>query len=202
MDAQSRVTGLLIEYRDGDAGALDRLFPLLCDELHRIAHRQMLGERPGHTLCTSALVNEAYLRLVDITRVQWQDRAHFLAMASTAMRRVLIDHARRFRAQRRGGGRRAVSLDEADIAVEEQADTLLALDEAVEELAELNPRLARVVECRFFAGLTEEETGEALDMTSRTVRRDWVKARAWLKERLRDKVETGEEEKPQGPLLR
>lgn len=186
MDAQSRVTGLLIEYRNGDSGALDRLFPVLCDELHHIAHQQLRGERQGHTLCTSALVNEAYLRLVDITRVQWQDRAHFLAMASRAMRRVLIDHARRFRAQRRGGGRRAISFDEADVAVEEQAETLLALDEAVEELAALSPRLGRVVECRFFAGLTEEETGEALAITARTVRRDWVKARAWLKERLRE----------------
>lgn len=186
--SQSPATGLtelLLECRaDGNRQALDRVFPLVYDELRRIAHRQLQLERDGHTLVTTALVNEAYMRLVDITRVEWRDRVHFLSMAARAMRRILIDHARERNAQRRGGGQRPVTLDEALVAVDLTPESLVALDEALEELGELNPRLVRVVECRFFGGMTEEETGEALGVTSRTVRNDWVKARGWLRQAL------------------
>ncbi len=176
------VTELLLQYRNGQPDALDRVFPLIYDELHRIAHAQLEREPEGHTLNTTALVHEAYIRLVDITRVEWRDRVHFLSMAARAMRRILIDYARRHKRARRGGGVRPVTLDEALVAADHQADTLLALDLALEQLASLNQRLVRVVECRFFGGLTEDETAEALQVNARTVRRDWVKARGWLQQ--------------------
>ena len=186
--SQSAATGLtelLLQCRgDGNRQALDRVFPLVYDELRRIAHRQLQDERDGHTLVTTALVNEAYIRLVDVTRVEWRDRVHFLSTAARAMRRILIDHARERNAVRRGGGQRPVTLDEALIPVDLTTESLVALDDALEELAQLNPRLARVVECRFFGGMTEDETGEALGVTSRTVRNDWVKARGWLRQAL------------------
>jgi len=185
------ITDALAALRAGDAGAMDRLVPLVYEELARIAHRQLGLEVTGHTLSTTALVHEAYLRLVDQTRAQWADRAQFFGVAAHSMRRVLVDHARRHRAARRGGmHRRDVSLDALDatdaasLAAGDRADILVALDEALERLAALDARQARVVECRFFGGLTETETAEALGVTPRTVARDWVKARGWLYQEL------------------
>jgi RNA polymerase sigma factor (TIGR02999 family) len=178
------VTALLLELRDGDREALDRIFPIIYAELHRIAHAQLMRERDGHTLSPTALVHEAYFKLVDVTRVEWRDRTHFLSMAARAMRRILIDYARQQGRQRRGGDFQRVTLDEGLVAAERQADTLLALDLALEELAQLNERLARLVECRFFGGLTEEDTAAVLGVNVRTVRRDWVKARGWLERAL------------------
>jgi RNA polymerase sigma factor (TIGR02999 family) len=148
--------------------------------LRLIAHRQLQAERPGHTLGTTGLVHETYLRLVDQTRVEWRDRGHFFALAARAMRRILVDYARRYRTLRRGGGLRRVAFEEDDAAIAERGETLLALDEALERLAAVDGRLSRVVECRYFGGLTDEETAEALGVTARTVQRDWVKARRWL----------------------
>jgi len=179
--------------------ALERLMPLVYGELRKVAHRQLGAERSGHTLNTTALVHEAYLKLADQTRVDWADRAHFFAVAARAMRRILVDYARRHRALRRGGGLRPVSLDAVSdaegvdaagppglqVAVAARADELVALDEALERLAAVDARLARVVECRFFAGLTEAETAEVLGVTPRTVTRDWAKAKTWLYQELR-----------------
>ena len=159
---------------------LDDLLPLVYDELHRVAHARLLAEPAGHTLNTTALVHEAYLKLVGQTRVVWRDRAHFLATASVAMRRILIDYARKHRAEKRGGERERVPLDAANLSVEERAETLVELDIALTRLAEVDERLSRVVECRFFGGMTEEETAQALGVTSRTVRSDWVAARGLL----------------------
>lgn len=144
-----------------------------------MAHRQLRAERPGHTLGTTGLVHETYLKLADHTQLDLRDRAHFFAIAARAMRRVLVDYARRYRTVRRGGDLRRVSLSEETTATE-RGDTLVALDEALERLAALNSRLSQVVECRYFGGLTQEETAEALGVTTRTVERDWAKARGWL----------------------
>lgn len=182
MPPTTRVTDLLRQYRAGDREALDAVVPLVYDELRRLARRQLAGEAGGHTLSTTALVQEAYFRLADLREVEWRDRTHLLAMAARAMRRVLVDHARRHRADKRGGGRRAISLDEALVVSEENVDSVLAIDDALVRLEALSPRLAQVVECRFFGGLTEEETAEALGVTTRTVQRDWVKARALLRD--------------------
>jgi RNA polymerase sigma-70 factor, ECF subfamily len=158
---------------------MDRLFHAVYGNLRRIASRQLRGERPGHTLGTTGLVHETYLRLADQTRVEWQDRAHFYRVASCAMRRILVDYARRYRAQRRGGGDQRVSLGD-EVAASERGESLLALDEALEHLATLNPRMSQVVECRYFGGLTEDETAQALGVPLRTVQRDWAKARGLL----------------------
>jgi len=194
VDAAARphaITDALAALRGGDPDAMDRLVPLVYEELARIAHRQLRLEVPGHTLSTTALVHEAYLRLVDQTRAQWADRAQFFGVAAHSMRRVLVDHARRHRAARRGGvHRRDVPLealeasDAANLATGDRADILVAMDEALDRLAALDARQARVVECRFFGGLTESETAEALGVTARTVARDWVKARGWLYQEL------------------
>lgn len=159
---------------------IDPLFSLVYDELRRAAHHQLRREGEGHTLCTTALVHEAYLRMAGQGTAAWRSRGHFMAAAAKAMRRVLVDHARRHLAAKRGGRPRQVSLDDVALAVEEQAETLLALDSALGRLAALDERLARVVECRFFAGLSDEETAEVLGVTPRTVWRDWAKARGWL----------------------
>ncbi len=187
------ITEVLAELREGVPGAMDRLVPLVYSDLARIAHRQLGLEASGHTLSTRELVHETYLRLVDQTRVQWADRAHFFAIAAHVMRRVLVDHARRHGAARRGGTqRRPVSLealetvDVASIGVDERADLLVAMDEALDRLAALDRRQARVIEFRFFGGFTEEETADALGVTARTVARDWVKARGWLYQTLGD----------------
>jgi RNA polymerase sigma factor (TIGR02999 family) len=158
--------------------------PLIYDDLRRVASVQLRRESPGHTLSTTALVHEAYLRLVDVNRMEWNDRVHFLSMASRAMRRVLIDHARRQLADRRGSGAVAVTFDEAEMPAAAPAEDVLALDDALERLGSLNPRLVSVVECRYFGDMTEEETATALSVTSRTVRSDWVKARGWLRQAL------------------
>jgi RNA polymerase sigma factor (TIGR02999 family) len=182
---RGEVTDLILEARHGSRDALDRLLPLVYDELRRLAHRALLRERASHTLSTTALVHEAYVRLVDQERATWNDRAHFLAPAATAMRRILVDYARRQKRLKRGGERRPVTLDDAMLVADQRPDTLLALDEALSGLGALNERLSRVVECRFFAGLTTEETAAALQVTTRTVERDWQKARAWLYIQLR-----------------
>jgi RNA polymerase sigma factor (TIGR02999 family) len=178
------ITALLLDLRRGDDRAADVLVPLVYDELRMIARRHLRRETPGHTLSSTALVHEAYLKLIDQTRVQWINRAQFFAVASRLMRRILVDHARKVLAGKRGGGWHRLELENAEIPVEEQAEALVALDEALEKLSALNPRLTQVVEHRFFGGMTEEETAEALGLTARTVRRDWVKAKGWLHQAL------------------
>jgi len=175
------VTELLRRMRAGDEGAADRLVPLIYDELHQLAARFLRGERKGHTLQTTALVHEAYLRLVDQQQAAWTDRTHFMAVAATLIRRILIDHARHANAERRGGGKRPASLDAVgDPVAVEDPDTLLAIDEALVRLASLDARKARVVELRFFGGLTVDQTATVLSVSPATVDRDWHMARAWL----------------------
>jgi RNA polymerase sigma factor (TIGR02999 family) len=177
---RDEVTGLLLAARKGRREALDRLMPLVYAELKRIAHTRLRAEREDHSLSTTALVHETYVKLVDQTRVQWRDRAHFFGVAATLMRRVLVDHARKHTSAKRGGKRVRVPLDAAALSVEEEIDRLLALDDALRRLAHVDEQLCRVVECRFFAGLTEDETAEALGVTVRTVQRYWAKAKALL----------------------
>jgi RNA polymerase sigma factor (TIGR02999 family) len=162
------------------AGEAEALFPELYDELRRIAHRQLGAERTGHTLCTTALVHEAYVKLADQASARFASRSHFLAVAAQAMRRILVGYARRVKTEKRGGRWQRLDFDAVEIPVEERAEVLMALDGALERLAALNPRLSRVVECRFFGGMTEEEVADALAVTERTVRRDWIKAKGWL----------------------
>lgn len=183
-DPRRQVTEILLDLRSGDDAALDALFQRIYDDLHRIARRQLRKEADGHTLCATALVHEAYLKLVDQTRVKWANRAHFFAIAARVMRRILVDHARRHRAAKRGGDWERLDLDDVEIPVDERAGVLIGLDDALERLARLNPRLSQVVECRFFGGMTEEEIAAALGVTERTVRRDWVKAKGWLHQAL------------------
>ncbi len=172
------VTGPL-QVSDDAAESIDRLFAMAYDELRRLAHDQLRRERPGHTLGTTGLVHETYVRLVDQTRVDGHDRGRFLVAAACAMRRILVDYARRNQAARRGGGIVRLTLDD-DQPAAERSEMLLALDEALDRLVGLNPRLSQVVECRYFGGLTEQETADALKVTRRTVQRDWAKARGWL----------------------
>ena len=174
------VTQLLLSWSQGDAMALDRLMPLVHEELHRLARRYMAGEQPGHTLQATALVNEAYLRLIDSSRVQWQNRTHFFAVSAQLMRRILVDFARSRRYLKRGGAARHVSLDEA-LALSEEPDTdLVALDDALNDLAQVDARKAEVVVLRFFGGLSVEETSEVLMVSADTVMRDWKFAKSWL----------------------
>lgn len=163
---------------------LDRLLPAVYDQLRRVAHRQLRGEGGDHTLGTTGLVHEAYLRLSDLDRLEWRSRAHFFAVAAQAMRRILVDYANSRKALKRGGTRRKVALDEVALPVDLRADEVLALDEALDRLSAVNARYARVVECRFFGGLDIEETAEALDISPATVKRDWTMARAWLNREL------------------
>jgi len=174
------VTGLLLAWGNGDEAAFDALMPIVYDELRRIAHRQMAHERPGQTLQTTALVNEAYLRLVDVHRVHWQNRTHFLSMAARLMRRILIDAARSKGYQKRGAGAAKVSLDEGMLVGGDPARDLIALDDALQALAAFDARKSQVVELRFFAGLSVEETAHALGVSADTVMRDWKLAKAWL----------------------
>ena len=176
---QDQVTDLLEAFEAGNRDALDRLMPVVYAELRQIAHRELQRERIDHTLSTTEVVHEAYLKLLDHGAVPAGEQVRFFAIASTAVRRALIEHARRRDAAKRGGGQRPLTLDE-EIAAAGSDHVLLSLDDALTRLAELDERLARVVECRYFGGLTEEETAAALGVTSRTVRRDWVKAKAWL----------------------
>ena len=191
--AEQDISEALAALSRGAPEAMDRLMPLVYRELKRIAHRQLAAESRGHTLSTTAVVHEAYLRLAEQSTIQWQEEGQFFALAARAMRRVLIDYARQHHAGRRGGpGRRAIALDLLEdgdspaISITQRADALLALDEALENLRRMDERLAQVVECRFFAGLTEVETARALNSSQRTVSRDWRMARAWLHEALRD----------------
>jgi RNA polymerase sigma factor (TIGR02999 family) len=173
------ITQLLLAWRGGDATALDRLAPIVYDELRRIARRYMAQEQPGHTLQATALVNEAYLRLIDCSRMHWRDRTHFFAMSSQLIRRILIDHARQHN-YKRGAGLTRISLDEIDALAVERAADLIALDDALNALMAMDPRKSRIVELRFFGGLSVEETAEALHISTITVIRDWNTAKAWL----------------------
>jgi RNA polymerase sigma-70 factor (ECF subfamily) len=183
-DVSPDVTALLLRWRQGDQDAMDELMPLVCEELRRMARHYMAGERATHTLQPTALVNEAYLRLVNVRQVGWKDRAHFFAMSARVMRRVLVDFARAHRYQKRGGGVSFVTFDEALAVSDESAAGVVALDCALEALAQIDERKSRVVELRFFAGLTIEETAAALDVSPDTVMRDWRLAKAWLSREL------------------
>ena len=177
--AAEDISTLLRAWSDGDQSALEQLPPVVYDELHRLARRYMKGERSGHSLQTTALVNEAYMRLVDYERMQWQNRAHFFAVSAQLMRRILVEHARRHNLKR-GGGVPHVSLDEASMVDGDPDADLVALDDAMNGLARIDPRKVQVVEMRFFGGLSVEETAEVLKVSPVTVKRDWRAARAWL----------------------
>jgi len=178
-----QVSRLLADWSNEDPAARDALVAIVYKELQRLAHHYMQGERANHTLQTTALVNEAYLRLTDLTRMQWRDRAHFFAMAATLMRRVLVDHARDRARDKRGGGVVFTALEDEPMAAPSSIDAL-ALDEALDRLAAIDPQHARIVELRYFAGLTIEETSEALRISPATVKREWTFARAWLHHQL------------------
>lgn len=178
--AKPEITRLLIDWRNGEAAAFEQLVPIVYDELRRLARAFMRRQNPGHTLQTTALVNEAYIRLVDSDKVNWQSRTHFFAISAQLMRRILVDAARRRQSQKRGGDRVQITLDERiDIPLENETD-MVALDEALKRLAEFSPRQCRIVELRYFGGLTEEQVAEVMEISARTVRRDWSLARAWL----------------------
>ncbi len=178
--SQQRVTDLLTRWSQGDDAALAELTPLVYEELRRLAHHYMKGERPDHTLQTTALVNEAYLRLADQTNPHWQSRAHFFAVAARAMRQILVSYARSNRAQKRGGGANRIELDEAAILSPEQSNEIVDVHEALEKLATLDSRKAQVVELKYFGGLNYDEMAEVLKISPVTVRRDWRFAKAWL----------------------
>jgi RNA polymerase sigma factor (TIGR02999 family) len=178
------ITRLLVAHRQGDDEAFEKLVPLVYADLRRIARQQLAHLRPGNTLDTTALVHEAYLKLVDQTLVELADRRHFFAIAARSMRDLLVDEARRRGARKRGGGVSPVSLDRVELGVDEQVEVVLAIDHALVKLGDLNERLIRVFECRFFAGFSEEETAQALDLPLRTVQRDWMKSKAWLRREL------------------
>jgi RNA polymerase sigma factor (TIGR02999 family) len=188
--ASPMVTGLLLAWGNGDDAALEQLIPLVHAELRRIARRHMAGERVGHSLQPTALVNEAYLRLVDVRRMKWQDRAHFFAMSARLMRRILVDFARSKHYQKRGGGAQKVSFDEGLVISDERGGDLVALDDALTALTAMDPRKSQVVEMRFFGGLSVEETAESLHVSPETVMRDWKLAKAWLLRELKG-AETG-----------
>jgi RNA polymerase sigma factor (TIGR02999 family) len=175
------ITALLKAYAEGDHATVTQLFPILYDELHTLAHRQLNARAGTVALNTTTVVHEAYLKLQKSTRLSVEGRAHFFALAARTMRQIVTDHARRLRAAKRGGEFVKVTLDEGSIGVKKQAEELLALDSALQRLEDFDERLARVVECRFFAGLTEEESAAAMGCSVRTVRRHWLRARAWLR---------------------
>jgi RNA polymerase sigma-70 factor, ECF subfamily len=183
---QQAVTQLLGEWSNGDEAALGKLFPLVHPELHRLAHHYMSRERMGHTLQTTAVLNEAYLRLVDETKPVWQGRSHFIAVAAQLMRHIMVDHARKHQSLKRGGGALKVTLDEAALVTETRSHELLDLDEGLERLAAQDARKAQIVELRYFGGLTVEETAEFLKLSQRTVEREWTVAKAWLYRELSD----------------
>ena len=174
------ITQLLVDWGKGNKKALDGVMPLVYDELHRIASRYLRRERVGHTLQTTALINEAYLRIVDQNRVNWQSRAHFFGVAAQMMRRILVDHARSHLYAKRGGGAQKLTLDEAIATPQERDLDLVALDDALTTLAQVDPQQSRIIELRFFGGLTIEETAEVLGISPATVKRDWNMAKAWL----------------------
>ena len=182
--ASSHVTDLLVAWSGGDEDALSQLIPLVYTELRRLAHRQMRHERAGHTLQTTAVVNEAYLRLIDLARVRWQDRAHFFAMSARLMRRILVDHARGRKQLKRGGDPQRVTLEEHMLVTGTHNTDLVALDDALQTLAKMDARKSQVVEMRIFGGLTVDETAEALHVSPETVMRDWKMAKVWLRREL------------------
>jgi RNA polymerase sigma factor (TIGR02999 family) len=178
--SQRQVTQLLLDWSDGDHEALNRLMPLVYQELKRMARYYMRRERADHTLQTSALVNEAYIRLVDYKKMRWQDRAHFFAVAAQAMRRILVEHARGHTRAKRGGDARKVSLDEAATLADGKAANMVALDDALKSLAEFDPRKSQIVELRYFGGLNIDETAEVIGVSPATVKREWTTAKIWL----------------------
>jgi len=178
------ITRLLHAHRDGERDAFDRLVEAVYDELRRMARQQLRRARPGQTLDTVGLVHDAYARLVVESGIDWQDRSHFFAVAARAMRFVVVDRARRWGAQKRGAGVVPATLDPELVGAADPAEIVLAVDQAIERLAAFNERMARIVECRFFAGMTDEEIASALEVSSRTVQRDWIRARAWLRRAL------------------
>ena len=181
MEAQTHeVTQLLIDWSNGDRAALDRLIPVVEEELRRLAHRYMSRERAGHTLQTTALVNEAFVRLVNRKNVHWQNRAHFFGIAAQLMRTILVDHARSHASAKRGGGANKLELDEAMVVSQQKASEVLALDDALKQLALIDPQQSRIVELRFFGGLTVEETAEVMHLSPATIKREWSTAKAWL----------------------
>jgi RNA polymerase sigma factor (TIGR02999 family) len=184
MVTQTRVTKLLLALHNGHREALDELVPLVYNELREIARRKLRHERSGHTLTTTALVHEAYLKLVQLDRVEWQSRAHFMAIAANAMRKILVDHARQRKRVKRGGGAPHVSLEEVDYLPAREADRILDLDAALDRLATQSPRHVRIVECRLFGAMTVEETAAALEISVATVKRDWAFLYTWLQREL------------------
>jgi RNA polymerase sigma-70 factor (ECF subfamily) len=184
MPATQNVTGMLRDWTNGDQEALDKLIPVVYDELRRQAARYLRGERPGHTLQTTALIHEAYLRLIKQHNVEWKDRAHFYAIAARLMRQILVDHARKRQAAKRGGSDIKVPLEEEMAISPERSVDLVALDEALTRLAGIDPQQSRIVEMRYFSGLSTEETAEVMGVSSRTVKRDWNVAKAWLRQEI------------------
>jgi len=182
------ITQLLAEWSEGNQAALDQLYPLVYNELRRLAHGYLRRERKCHTLQTTALINEAYLRLVDQKHVHWANRSHFFGISAQIMRRILIDHARRYDYAKRGGGAQRISLDEAAVVAKQRGQTLLLLDEALKSLAKIDPRRSQVVELRYFGGLNNEEIAGVLKISENTVTRDWNMARAWLYQELSGSV--------------
>ena len=181
---QHEITELLEQWSEGNQTALDKLYPLVYEELRRLARSYMRREAKGHTLQTTALINEAYVRMVDQKNVRWRNRTHFFAISAQIMRRILVDHARRYLYNKRGGGARRVSLDETMIVAPERSEEVLMLDEALSNLARMDPRRCQVVELRYFAGLNNEEIASVLHISENTVMRDWNLARAWLYQQL------------------
>jgi len=180
----NEVTQLLINWSKGDKAAFDELVPLVHGELHRIARRYMAKENPNHTLQTSALINEAYIRLINQQDIPWQNRAHFFAVAAQVMRHILVDHARKYSYAKRGGGARKISLDDAMVRMDQKANEIVALDDALKTLAVMDLRKSQIVELRFIGGLSIEETAEVMGISSPTVQREWRSAKAWLKREL------------------
>lgn len=181
-----QITRLLLAWRNGNKSALDELMPLVYNELHRLAKHYMNGQKPENTLQATALVNEAYLRLIDSSQVRWQDRNHFFAISAQLMRRILVDAARARNSLKRGGAVQKIELEETLAVSSKQPFDLVALDQALENLAEFSPRQSQIVELKYFGGLSEDEIAQTLDISSRTVRRDWSAARAWLYRRMKD----------------
>lgn len=186
MDDAKRITAMLQKLREGDESAIDDLFPLVYDRLRRIAASQLSRERDGHTLRKTALVHEVYMKLIDQDQIIWRDKAHFFAIAARAMRQILVDYARRKKAQKRGGDRNPISLQKDTVDLNEHAEQIIMLNDLIEQLAKLDVRRSKVVEMRFFANMTNREIAEILDVSSRTVDRDWLKARIWLHKELKD----------------
>lgn len=190
MSGDDDVSRILRESPPGDRRALDLVFSVVYDELRRLAHANLASQPRGQTIRTTVLIHEAYLKLADQTGAHFPSRSHFFAYAARVMRNILVDHARSRGAGKRGGGMQAVTLDERDLPIQTQADLVVGIDEALTRLGALDERLARVVECRFFGGMTENETAAVLGVTERTVRRDWIKARTWLHAELSDSGRT------------